>query len=314
MELDEIDSELVRRLHQEGRLSYEALAQTVGLSRTAVRARLDRLMEGGGLRIVGVLHPTILGVTALAHLTITHRGDAASITTPIAELQDAVFVSIVVGRPGIVAELQCRSIEALDGALTTIRALDPVRRVETAIYTRVLKNTSAPVGQPSSLEFDEIDVQVIGQLQRDGRIPFAELAKRVSLSPSAARTRVLRLIDVGLIQITGILNPTVFGMTEMCGFDLTLDGRDDDAALRTIAGMTNVDYLAASIGRADAVGTLVARQRSEIRATLESIRQLPGVTGVESWVHLDLVKERYERPVESLPARREAGALRATRR
>ncbi|HTU31360.1 MAG TPA: Lrp/AsnC family transcriptional regulator [Solirubrobacteraceae bacterium] len=304
MELDEIDSELVRRLHQEGRLSYEALAQAVGLSRTAVRARLDRLMESGGLRVVGVLHPTILGVTALAHLTITHSGDGASITGPIAELQDAVFVSIVVGRPGIVAELQCRDLETLDRALTEIRALEPVRRVETAIYTRVLKNTSAPVGRPSSLEFDAIDVQVIGQLQRDGRIPFAELAKRVALSPSAARTRVLRLIEVGLIQITGILNPTVFGMTEMCGFDLTLDGRDDDAVLRQIARMGSVDYLAASIGRADAVGTLIARQRSEIRSSLESIRELAGVTGVESWVHVDLVKERYERPIESLSVRR----------
>ncbi len=300
VELDDIDSELVRHLREHGRLSFESLAQTVGLSRTAVRARVDRLMDGGGLRIVGVLHPTILGLTALAHLSITHRAEGAGVTAAIAAQRDAVFVSIVVGRPGIVAELQCSSIEALDAAVSAIRREPTVQRVDAALYTQVLKNTSAPVGHPRSLQFDELDVQVIGQLQRDGRIPFAELGKRVSLSPSAARTRVLRLLDAGLVQITAILNPTAFGMTEMCGMDLTLDGRDDATVLREIAEMETVHYLAASIGRADAVGTLVAGSRAEIRDALETIRSRPGVTGVESWMHLDLVKERYERPIDSL--------------
>ena len=42
-------------------------------------------------------------------------------------------------------------------------------------------------------DLDPIDVQLLGQLQRDGRITNAELAERVGLSPSACLRRVQRL-------------------------------------------------------------------------------------------------------------------------
>jgi DNA-binding Lrp family transcriptional regulator len=296
MELDGIDTQLVQLLRDDGRLSFESLAQSVGLSRTAVRARLDRLMGSGSLRVVGIVHPSILGLTALGHLTIDHDGEALALAEEIAGLFEAPFVSVTAGRGGVITELQCTNTETFEAALAWVRAIPVVKRVETAMYTRVHKNTYAPVGTPQALELDDADRQIIGELQRDGRLPFAEMGKRVSLSPSAARTRVLRLTDAGLIRISGILNPTVLGMNEMCGFDLGLNGGGEEA-LAAIAQMPNISYLAAAIGRADAVGTLIAGHTSEIRESLDQIRSLPGVTALESWIHLDLVKERYEWPV-----------------
>jgi DNA-binding Lrp family transcriptional regulator len=296
MELDLIDTKLVRLLRDDGRMSFESLAQAVGLSRTAVRARLERLMGSGSLRVVGIVHPSILGLTALGHVTINHHGEALALAREIAEFDEAPFVSVIAGRDGVVAELQCTDIDAFEAALVRIRGIGAVRGVETSMYTRVHTNTYAPVGQPRALELDDADRQIIGELQRDGRLPFAEMGKRVSLSPSAARTRVLRLTDAGLIRISGILNPTVLGMNEMCGFDLALSGAGEQA-LAEIAALPNVSYLAAAIGRADAVGTLIAGHTGEIRASLDQIRVLPGVAALRSWIHLDLVKERYEWPL-----------------
>jgi DNA-binding Lrp family transcriptional regulator len=301
MELDLIDTNLVWLLRDDGRLSFESLAQAVGLSRTAVRARLERLMGGGSLRVVGIVHPSILGLTALGHVAIDHHGEALALAQEIAEFDEAPFVSVIAGRDGVIAELQCTDIDAFEAAVVRIRGIAAVRRVETSLYARVHKNAYAPVGQPRALELDDADLQIIGELQRDGRLPFAEMGKRVALSPSAARTRVLRLTDAGLIRISGILNPTVLGMNEMCGFDLSLAGGGEQA-LAVIAAMPNISYLAAAIGRADAVGTLIAGHTSEIRASLDQIRALPGVLALRSWIHLDLVKERYEWPV-AVPAR-----------
>jgi Lrp/AsnC family leucine-responsive transcriptional regulator len=36
---------------------------------------------------------------------------------------------------------------------------------------------------------DETDWAILGELQRDGRLPLTELARRVSLSPSATTER-----------------------------------------------------------------------------------------------------------------------------
>ena len=46
---------------------------------------------------------------------------------------------------------------------------------------------------------DRIDLRLLAELQRDGRVTNAELAERVSLSPSACLRRVQRLEADGVI-------------------------------------------------------------------------------------------------------------------
>jgi Lrp/AsnC family leucine-responsive transcriptional regulator len=46
---------------------------------------------------------------------------------------------------------------------------------------------------------DEVDRQIIGELAQDGRISFAELGRRVSLSSPAVTERVRRLEQIGVI-------------------------------------------------------------------------------------------------------------------
>jgi Lrp/AsnC family transcriptional regulator, leucine-responsive regulatory protein len=49
------------------------------------------------------------------------------------------------------------------------------------------------------IELDTTDRQIIGELSRNGRIPFAELGRRVSLSSPAVAERVRRLEQAGVI-------------------------------------------------------------------------------------------------------------------
>jgi Lrp/AsnC family transcriptional regulator, leucine-responsive regulatory protein len=49
------------------------------------------------------------------------------------------------------------------------------------------------------LALDATDRQIIGELARDGRISFAELGRRVSLSSPAVTERVRRLEQLGVI-------------------------------------------------------------------------------------------------------------------
>jgi Lrp/AsnC family leucine-responsive transcriptional regulator len=46
---------------------------------------------------------------------------------------------------------------------------------------------------------DEIDRRIVGELVADGRLPMAELGRRVSLSPPAVADRVQRLERAGVI-------------------------------------------------------------------------------------------------------------------
>ncbi len=47
MKLDNIDKKLLEELAEDGRLSYDDLAEKVGLSRVAVKDRIQNLKEKG---------------------------------------------------------------------------------------------------------------------------------------------------------------------------------------------------------------------------------------------------------------------------
>lgn len=52
----------------------------------------------------------------------------------------------------------------------------------------------------TSVAFDELDRQILGLLQTDGRIKLSELGRRVRLSPAAVTERVRRLEAAGVIS------------------------------------------------------------------------------------------------------------------
>ena len=51
----------------------------------------------------------------------------------------------------------------------------------------------------SPVRLDDVDWRILGALQRDGRMSYADLAREVSMSPSALTERVRRLEESGVI-------------------------------------------------------------------------------------------------------------------
>ncbi|MEV7238534.1 AsnC family transcriptional regulator [Streptomyces sp. NPDC051020] len=136
---------------------------------------------------------------------------------------------------------------------------------------------------------------ILDELERDGRLPFAELelAERVGLSPGAARARTLRLLDGGVAKVLALVRPELLGLGFLCGFAVRLDGERDPVA-RHLAAWDRVSFLSACVGRAELVGTISAESLAAVRETLEDMRACTGVRAVESWIHLELIKERCD--------------------
>ncbi|MEV8434880.1 Lrp/AsnC family transcriptional regulator (plasmid) [Streptomyces sp. HUAS 31] len=304
MELDEFDLALIEQLRIDGRASFESLGAQAGLSRTAARARVQRIFESGALRVVAMVHPEIDGIHAFGHVSIAVHGRAtAQVAASVAQFPDTPLVSIVSGRHSIVAELRSSDVANLADTVSLIRSVEGVQFVDTLLYTHLVKESHAPAAhEPESLDqFDDTDRLLLNLLRQDGRMPYADLAERVGLSRGATRTRVLRLIESGVVAITGIVDPTAFGMTQMTGFQLHLE-TDGETALSEIGRIGEVDFLARTLGRCDAVGTLITRTRAETIDILDRMRAIDGVRDLQSWTHLELVKEQYDRrPLRALP-------------
>nr|WP_240943251.1 Lrp/AsnC family transcriptional regulator [Planosporangium thailandense] len=294
--MDEADFALLDELRRDGRASYEKLGTNVGLSRTAARARTQKLIESGTVRIEAIAHPAVEGYATIAHVSVVTDGvSTRDIAKRIAGYDNAPFVSIVAGRCTLIAELRTRDVEELDHAVSEVRDLPGVVSLDTVLYTDVVKDSHLPLGRLSSfkpIDLDDVDRQLLALLQTDGRMPYADLADHVGLSRAATRARVLRLLDEGVVVVKGLTDPTAMGITQMCGFQVNL-GPGGGQAAAAIAKLPTVDFLARTLGRCDLIGTMIARSRSEVSTTLDAIRMLDGVRAMEAWWHLELVKERY---------------------
>ncbi|MEU0371245.1 Lrp/AsnC family transcriptional regulator [Streptomyces sp. NPDC006283] len=293
MDLDRIDLAVVRELQNDGRLTYETLAQRVGLSRPATRARAQRLLDSGAVRVVAVVHPVIRGLTASAHLSIDTHGPAEPVARAIAAMPQAPFVTLTAGQRAVMAELRTDGFDALDRAIERVRSLPGVSTVEPLISVRHMKDPYLLAENPSVHELDDTDRKILDELEQDGRLPFADLAERVGLSPGATRSRTLRLLEDGVAKVLALVRPELLGLGYLCGFAVRVDGEREPVAA-TLAGWDRVSFLSACVGRAELVGTISAESLGAVRATLDDMRACTGVRGVESWVHLELIKERYD--------------------
>ncbi|MEV0913186.1 Lrp/AsnC family transcriptional regulator [Streptomyces sp. NPDC049967] len=293
MELDGTDLSIVRELQSDGRLTYETLAQRVGLSRPAARMRVQRLTESGAVRVVAIVHPAVRQLSASAHLAIDTEGAAAPVAQEIATLPQAPFVTLTSGRRAIMSELRTAGFQELERTIEHIRALPGVRTVDPLVATRHVKDPYLLTEEPTVTLQDDVDERILAALEDDGRLPFAELAVRVGLSAGATRSRTLRLLDGGVAKVVALVRPDVLGLGFLCGFSLRVAG-EAAAVAAQVERFARVTFLSTCLGRAELVGTITAESFDAVRATLEEMRELPAVREVESWLHLELVKERYD--------------------
>lgn len=299
MDLDEVDEQLVRALQQDGRVSYEALARMVGLARSTTKARVRRLIDEGGLRLVGAIHPAALGLNQFGHVTVETNGPAQPVAGRVAELDETSFVTTTAGRFALTAELRARDLDTFAGGLARVQAVHGVRNVQVLTYLQLWKDPYFPPGPlpssgpPDELGFDAADHLLLEHLRVDGRASFAELAGISGLSPGATRARVLRLLDSGTIHIGALVRLGPHSNARTVGFALTFSGETEPVA-RKVVELDEIDSFATGIGWCNGIGTIRAGSQDEVFATLERLRALPGVRTVESWSHLHAIKEEHD--------------------
>lgn len=302
---DDVDELLVRALQQDGRASFETLARLVGLARSTTKARVQRLIEEGGLRLIGAIHPAVFGLHQLGHVIVETEGAARPVAERIAALGETSFVTTTAGRFAVTAELRAADLESFAAGLARVQAVPGVRAVQTITYLRVWKDPYFPPGPLESpgpladLELDDVDHLLLAQLRDDGRASFAELAKATGLSPGAARARVLRLLESGVVHIGALVRLSRSTRTHTIGFAVHATG-DTEPVARRIAEFGNIDCFATGVGWCNGIGSIQAQSPDEVLDTLERLRELPGVRAIESWSHLRAVKEENDRPLTAV--------------
>jgi Lrp/AsnC family transcriptional regulator for asnA, asnC and gidA len=140
--LDAVNKKIVEQLQADGRRSYAAIAQAVGLSEAAVRQRVQRLLDAGVMQIVAVTDPLQIGFARQAMIGVNADGDLREVADKLGALPEVDYVVITAGSFDILLEVVCEDDEHLLTLLNeSIRSVPGVRDTETFVYLRLAKQT-----------------------------------------------------------------------------------------------------------------------------------------------------------------------------
>jgi Lrp/AsnC family transcriptional regulator for asnA, asnC and gidA len=140
---------------------------------------------------------------------------------------------------------------------------------------------------------DDINKSIIEQLQQDGRMSYATLAKHIGLSEAAARQRVQRMLDTGVMQIVAVTDPLTLGFRRQVMIGMKVEG-DMRVVADQLAAIPEVDYVVVCAGGYDLLAEMVCVDDDHLLVLLnEQIRSIPGVRSTETFVYLKLAKQTY---------------------
>ena len=139
MALDEIDSEILRLLREDGRMSWSDLGAAVGLSANAAADRVRRLRQSGVITgFVALVDPAAGGrhVEALIGVTLAKGVDSDAFAILAAKLAPVTEVLHLSGAPDYQLRVACRDTAELDALLRTLRNRAGALDTETTVVLR----------------------------------------------------------------------------------------------------------------------------------------------------------------------------------
>ncbi len=140
---------------------------------------------------------------------------------------------------------------------------------------------------------DSLDRKIITRLQRDGRRAYGAIAEEIGLSEAAVRRRVQRLKDSGVMQIVAITDPLQLGYGREALIGIRVHG-DVRLVADKVAAIDEANYVVMTAGSFDIIAEVLAKDDTDLVHLLnDSIRSIPGVTEVETFLYLKLAKQTY---------------------
>ena len=143
---------------------------------------------------------------------------------------------------------------------------------------------------------DRFDKSILAILAEDGRIPIADLARRIGISKSPCQVRLKRLQEKGFIKgFRAVVDPARLGREHVAFVEIRLSDTREKALQafnRAVREIPEVEQCHMIAGAFDYLLKVRTADIQSFRRTLgESITQLPHVANSSSFVAMEAVKD-----------------------
>ncbi len=141
MTLDAINKQIIESLQRDGRRSFTTIARDCGISESAVRARVQKMVEAGVMQVVAVTNPLMVGFDVMAMVGIRADSNLEAIADEVSAWDETTYVVILSGSFDLLVEVVCTDNRHLLQMVQRLRRVNGVRSTETFIYIDLHKQT-----------------------------------------------------------------------------------------------------------------------------------------------------------------------------
>jgi DNA-binding Lrp family transcriptional regulator len=320
--VDDLDRQLAQCLGVDGRASFSAIAEVLGVSDQTVARRYRRLRSAGVLRVVGLRYPKSLGYASWFLRLRCVPGSGEAIATALARRDDTAWVQLLSGDTEVLCSLRGDGQEGTESLLARLPRSG--RIVEVTAYSRLHMFTGGPgalgfidvlpaarvdplrvVARPADphgvpAEPGDLDAALLSALAVDGRTPFADLATATGWSETTVRRRVEQLRESGALYFDLELDMPTFGFRSAVWLWMSVPPSHLAEVGTALAKFPETAYAVATTGPANLAACVVCRDPESLYEFLTAkVGALPGVERVESSPVIRTVKQAS--PVPLLP-------------
>ncbi len=141
-----------------------------------------------------------------------------------------------------------------------------------------------------------VDLALVGELQRDGRLPFTELGSKLGVSHGTVRNRLERLLARGVIRrVAAIVDPAKVGFPTQVIIGISADLKRMLTIEKELARFDEVYFVCTSTGRLDFFVLAAFASDSDLRDFLaRRLSTVEGVRATETSHILSIGKLNYE--------------------
>jgi DNA-binding Lrp family transcriptional regulator len=152
------------------------------------------------------------------------------------------------------------------------------------------------------LELNKTDMDILREVQEDGRISNVELANRIELSPPATHARLRRLQSHGYIKrYVALLDQEKMGFDMTCfvSISLRMHGPQELSGFRkSVSELPEVLDCYHVTGEFDYLLRIVVRNRKELQRFVEQkLTPIPGVARIYTSLVLEEIKASTSLPL-----------------
>ncbi len=137
------------------------------------------------------------------------------------------------------------------------------------------------------MKFDDTDVRLLRNLQRDARTNFADIAKECGVSVDTVIKRFQRLKRRGVVRgTTVLLEPRKMGLDCLSSLQVSAEPAQVAEVVEKIRAMPGVVFCTPSIGTQNVFAVAVQASVSNLGSLKEEVKSLPAVRDVRAsiWV------------------------------